>query len=459
LESGKELLSLSNEEIKNSLTGNKLTICVIGIGRIGLPSALTLANSGFKTIGVDINSKLVEKINSGDYPLKDEPGFDKIFDSVIKNKKFNSTTDISATVPSSDIVLLSLPTPINKQNIPDYSALKSVAKDLSKLLKKGSIVIVESTVEPGFIENELIPIIENDSKKVGIDFGIAACPETANPGEILEDFKKVPRLVGGFDEKTTNIASELYKYVFEAEIIKMPDCKTANAAKLTANVFRDVNIAFVNELALLFEKLGIDIITVLEACGKKYNFEIHYPGAGVGGPCLPVNSYQLLSSETNVNGDMLKIVKDARLINEKMPSHVVELVADSFKELGKSLNGSIVVLLGVSYKPNIRDIQLSPAEKIIEQLEQHGAKIKIFDPYFISTEVFSHKTESDLFSAIDQSDAAIIVTAHKEFFDLDLSLFKSKMNTPILVDARGVIDLHAAKKAELIFRGIGRGKN
>ncbi len=458
-QNSRNIVSLNLQELQNTLKSNDIFVCVVGIGRIGLPTALSFAYSGLPTVGVDINVNLVNMINSGNFLLQDEPGLDKIFHSVIKNKKFRATTNINDAVPKSDVILLSLPTPMDKNNVPDYSALLSVGKSLNKLVKQGSLIVVESTVEPGFIENELVASIEGDGKrlKAGKDFAIAVCPETANPGEILNDFKKLPRLVGAIDTKTANMVAEIYRYVFGVEILLMPDCKTANAAKLTSNVFRDINIAFVNELAILFEKLGIDIMKVLEACDKKYNFETHYPGAGVGGPCLPVNSYQMLNSAIGMDHSMLKIIKAAREINEHMPHHVVDLLVDALKEIGKPIQESTIALLGVSYKPNVRDIQLSPAEGIIKKLENLKTKIKIYDPYFKSTEVFLHKTESNLLDTITDADATIIITAHNEFRDIEPSLLVAKMKTPILVDSRGLIDRSAAKKAGLVFRGIGRG--
>ena len=202
----KKIIDMSSEELKNTLTSNSITVCVVGIGRIGLPTELSFANSGLPTMGVDINSKLIEMINSKTFPLKDEPGYDVIFEKVI-NDKFNVTTKLQDVVPNSDVVILSLPTPMNENNIPDYSALLSVGRQLGELLSKDSLVIVESTVEPGFIENKLINTIENSQKKLvaGKDFAIGVCPETANPGQIMNDFEKLPRLVGAIDEKTTNV--------------------------------------------------------------------------------------------------------------------------------------------------------------------------------------------------------------------------------------------------------------
>ena len=452
------LSSLDNSQIQAHLTSNSLKVGIVGIGRIGLPTALCFANSGFETIGIDINAELVNMVNSGDYPLKDEPEFDKIFEVVMHQKKLVATTNISKAVLECDIILLSLPTPIDDQNIPDYTALLLVGKSLNKVLSNGQIVIVESTVEPGFIENELLQIIEGPDRtlKSGIDFHLAACPEIANPGEIMKDFKNLPRLVGSIDEKISSIVSQIYTHVFGVELILMPNCKTANAVKLTTNAFRDINIAFINELALLFEKLGIDTYTVIDAAKRKYNFQPHFPGAGVGGPCLPTNSYQYLNSSKKIDDDFLKIVKEARKINENMPNHVVNLLSNALSESNTSLNNSTIALLGVSYKPNIHDVQIAPSKEIIKILKEKNAKIKIFDPHF-TTQVFGLNTEKSISDALSESDAVILITGHKEFQNLDLKKFSNTMKNPILVDCTGLVNPHDAKESGFIFRGIGRG--
>ena len=452
------LSSLDNSQIQAHLTSNSLKVGIVGIGRIGLPTALCFANSGFETIGIDINAELVNMVNSGDYPLKDEPEFDKIFEVVIHQKKLVATTNISKAALECDIILLSLPTPIDDQNIPDYTALLLVGKSLNKVLSNGQIVIVESTVEPGFIENELLQAIEGPDRtlKSGIDFHLAACPEIANPGEIMKDFKNLPRLVGSIDEKISSIVSQIYTHVFGVESILMPNCKTANAVKLTTNAFRDINIAFINELALLFEKLGIDTYTVIDAAKRKYNFQPHFPGAGVGGPCLPTNSYQYLNSSKKIDGDFLKIVKEARKINENMPNHVVNLLSNALSESNTSLNNSTIALLGVSYKPNIHDVQIAPSKEIIKILKEKNTKIKIFDPHF-TTQVFGFNTEKSISDALSESDAAILITGHKEFQNLDLKKFSKTMKNPVLVDCTGLVNPSDAKESGFIFRGIGRG--
>ena len=444
------------ENVLESLNSKSLKVCIVGIGRIGLPTALSFAKSGLKTIGVDINENLIKTINSGNFPLKDEPGYDEIFDEVMKNELFSVTTKIEDAVPNSDLIVLSLPTPMDENNIPDYSALRNVATKLSTLLSPNSLVIVESTIEPGFIEDEMVSIISNSGRLiVEQNFFIGVCPENANPGEILHDFTSLPRLVGGINSNITKIIQLIYNFVFSVELIEMPNCKTANAVKLTTNVFRDINIAFVNELSLMFEKLGIDTNLVLEAAKKKYNFQVHYPGAGVGGPCLPINSYQLLNTAKRI-GSNLSIIESSRKINENMPEHVLKLTLDAFKNCKKSIDNSSILILGISYKPNVKDIQLTPAEVIIKKLQKLGVMIHIYDPYFISADVFGIKTEQNLKNIIHNMDAAIIVTDHKEFKNLDISIF-NQMKSPILIDSRGIIDPTSATNNNLIFRGLGRG--
>ncbi len=445
------------EDVSNSLNSKTLKVCVVGIGRIGLPTALSFAKSGLETIGVDINEHLVQNINNGKFPLKDEPGYNKIFDEVIRDKKFTATTDIENAVPKSDLILLSLPTPMDENNVPDYSALRNVAIKLSEILSPNSLVIVESTIEPGFIEDDMISLISTSGRlKINENFFIGVCPENANPGEILHDFTNLPRLVGGINENITKIIKSIYNFVFSVELVEMPNCKTANAVKLTTNVFRDINIAFISELSLMFEKLGIDTNVVLEAAKKKYNFQVHYPGSGVGGPCLPINSYQFLNTAKRT-GSNLSIIESGRKINEHMPEHVIKLTLDAFEECNKSVQGTTILILGVSYKPNVKDIQLTPAEIIIKKFQELGANIRIYDPYFKTNDVFGIKCEENLDDVFTNVNATIIVTGHDEFKKYEISKFSQTINK-ILIDTRGIIEPTSAKDANLVFRGLGRGQ-
>jgi nucleotide sugar dehydrogenase len=445
------------EEVKKSLNSKSLRVCVIGIGRIGLPTALSFAKSGLQTIGVDINENLVQNINLKKFPLKDEPGYENIFNDVLEKKLFSATTKIKEAVSNSDLIVLSLPTPMDENNIPDYSALTIVGSQLSEILSPDSLVIVESTIEPGFIENEMISLISKSGRlKIEDNFSIGVCPENANPGEILHDFTNLPRLVGGINQNITKIITMIYKYVFSVDLIEMENCKTANAVKLTTNVFRDINIAFVNELALMFEKLGIDTMNVLEAAKAKYNFQVHYPGAGVGGPCLPINSYQLLNTARRT-GVKLSIIESGRKVNELMPDHVIKLTIDAFNESKKSLEGSKILIMGISYKPNVKDIQLSPAKHIIKKFQNLGGIVHIYDPFFSSTKVFGLQVEDNFENILAEMDAVVIVTGHDEFKKIDPNLLSSKMKTPIVIDTRDALNLDEVKKSNLIFRGLGRG--
>ena len=449
----------SRNQIKQKCQEKNLSICVIGIGRIGLPTCLKFAHAGFMTLGIDINQKLVDMINSKIYPMKDEPHFDIVFDEVMSRGTLRATTKLEE-IRNCDVIILALPNHM-KNNDLDNSPLVRIGKRLTELLKPGSIIIVESTVEPTFVEEQLIPLIEKDGKRLTIDknFGVSVCPESANPGQIFEDFNRVPRMVGSNNEKIRDIVTCLYGVVFAVEIIPLSNFNIANMAKIVMNYFRYVNIAIVNELALLSEKNGIDIKEILYACGKKYNFQIHYPSAGVGGPCLPTNVLQMMDMANNSQHE-LKMASAAIEINQKMPDHVISLVLDAFRESDKSIADSHIGILGLSYKPNIRDIQLTPAKPIIDKLLEMGANLKTYDPYFADTILFNLKTEKTLDDAIKNADAVIIVTAHDVFLNHSASELTSKMNSnPILIDATWTIDKENLDEKDVIYRGIGRTRN
>jgi len=444
------------------LRTGQVRVCVIGIGRIGLPTALSFAKSGLTVTGLDVNESLVSRIRSADFPLEDEPGYREVFESVCRAGSFSATTDPAEAIPDSDIVLLSLPTPMDASGTPYYTALESVASDLSSLLTPGAVVVVESTVEPGFVESKIAPLIEGDRSRLRVseNFGLGACPETANPGEILSNFESLPRLVGAMDARTADIISEVYRHVFRVKLIRMPDCRTANAVKLTTNVFRDVNVAFVNELAILFERLGIDINIVLDAAKQKYNFEPHYPGAGVGGPCLPVNSYQLLNTAAGLTGgdSLLGMVRAGRRANEAMPSHVVSLMFDGLREAGVATDSSLAVaLLGISYKPNVRDVQLAPSLEIVQLLRSRSvAHLRLYDPYYVGEEILEVETAASSADAMRGADAVVLVTAHTELLALDARTV-AESGCRVFVDCMGAMGPEEAASAGLIYRGVGRG--
>ncbi len=451
-----KLLDLSDTEITALLKRGEVTVGLVGIGRIGLPTAAVFAESGAKVIGVDIDPEVVEKVNRGSAHI-DEPGLNDLVARLVKEGNLKATSNIEETAEKSDVIIICVPTPVDDSNRPDYSQVEAACDSVARGITKGSMVIVESTVGPGIVENVVAPLLENISgMKAGEDFGLASCPERADPGRILENLRKVPRIVGGIDGRSTRVAAAFYRAGIGVEVVEMSSPKSANAVKLTENISRDVNIALMNELAILFEKLGIDIVEVLEAASTKWNFTPHYPGAGVGGPCLPCNPYYLIQ-EGQEAGYIPYLVRMAREVNDRMPSHVVELVMEALNEVGKTVSGSRIAVLGVSYKPNVCDVQLSPVEPIIRSLRRLGAEVTGFDPCFPGQTVLDLRLDSSIESAVEGADAVVLCTVHKEFRNLDFGTLSSLMKTPgAFIDARGTVDRSAVIESGLVFRGVGR---
>lgn len=451
------LMNYSRSEVFEGVRTGKVKVCVIGLGRVGLPTASVFANAGARVVGADISKELVNLVNSGKCPFVDEPNLSELVRKMVEKANMTATTNVSEAVKDSDVIVICVPTPVDDQKIPDYSAVKNASKETAKTLKEGSLVIVESTVGPGTVENIVVPILEEGSGlKACHNFGVASCPERGDPGRMLQNLYSVPRVVGGIDFKSSDVASWLYEAAFGVEVFKVSNPKTANAVKLTENLFRDVNIALANEFALLYEKLGIDTVEVINACATKYNFMPHYPGAGVGGPCLPQNSYYLIVEGVKV-GNIPYLVRLAREINDRMPDHIVTLVAEALNEVGKTINGSRIAVLGVTYKPNVHDLQLTPMEKVVHKLVDMGGTIRIYDPMFKDEKLFGTKAANTLERAVNGADCIVIGTAHKEFHSLDLTaLWKICHKPAALVDARNAIQPKVAKKYGFAFRGVGR---
>lgn len=453
---------LDNNNINNNtkkflakIKSRKLRICVIGLGRVGLPSAIAFAKKGFYCTGVDVNPSIVESVNSGKANLKDEPELAKLLKQVVKKGLLKATTDTSEAVNNSDVIIMCLPTPMGEDGDADYSYLREACNRFNTL-QSGSLICVESTVSPGIVEDLIVPSIEKVSgKKVGTDFKIASCPERVNPSEIYKHLYSIPRIIGGIDGASTKAASTLYGFVFNVEIIRVSDCKTANAVKLTENVFRYVNIAFVTELAMIFRKMGIDIKEVVSACASKYNFVAHYPGTGAGGPCLPVNSYQILRVAA-MHKTELELLDRARQINEEVPKRIINLLEETLNHAGKSLNNSTVGVLGMTYKPNVADIRVSPVEVMIHELKKRGSRIKAYDP-LMNGEVFSCILEKDHVATVRDCDALIIATPHDAFKKMDLKQAVNLMNKPaVIMDPTGSLSKQAGKLNGIIYTTIGK---
>ncbi len=404
----------------------KNAIAVIGLGYVGLPLALLAHERGYNVTGIDTN------------PEK------------LKGLKIKATSDFSE-IKKAQIVIICVPTPVYKNRNPDYTPVKNACKSIAPYLKNGDLIILESTVNPGVCEEIVAPILEKVSHlKIG-DILLAHCPERINPGDTKWNVSNIPRVVGGFDDESTKKAYNFYKSVISAEVKIMNSLKEAEAVKIVENSFRNINIAFVNELAQSFSKLGIDVVNVIEgASTKPFAFMAHYPGCGVGGHCIPVDPYYLIDYAKK-NGYTHRFLSLACKVNEGMPHYTVELLKKELKKVGKKMNGSKVVVLGLSYKANIADKRESPSYEIIHLLKKSGAIVKIYDPYIKEDE----SDAKNLDDALKGVDAVIIATNHKEFINLTPNILL-KNNTKIVIDGRNCLPKLVFQKSGIAYVGIGR---
>lgn len=449
-----------SSKLKNPLiTDLKLgTICIVGLGRIGLPTATMFASSGNKVLGVDINPAIVRSVNSGISHIVDERGLAKLLKTSVRENFLTATQNTKSAICQADFIIVCVPTPVDGSKTPDYSAIMSACRDVGSSMKKGATVIIESTVGPLTVETLIRPILETESKMIaGVDFGLASCPERSDPGKIIQDMKSIPRVVGGINSHYEELVASLYENSLNVRVVRMGDIRTANAVKLVENLFRDVNIALMSEFAILFESLEIDVVKVINACSTKYNFLAHYPGAGVGGPCLPSNSYYLIAEAAKV-GYIPKIIRLAREINDKMPQHAAQMVSDTLNEIRKSVNGSQIAVYGATYKEGVRDLQNSPMAQVCKSLVESGAQIQIYDPMFSKGElVFGLEVVDDVYDVAKDKDCLVFGTADKLFSEISLPLLYDLSNHPsAIVDTRHMIDRSSAEEAGFVFRGVGR---
>ncbi|HIH65095.1 MAG TPA: nucleotide sugar dehydrogenase, partial [Methanothermobacter thermautotrophicus] len=298
-------------------------IAVFGLGHIGLPTAALLARAGFKVTGIDINPETVEKVNIGRSPVL-EPGLDELVAEVVGTGNLGATMDGERAAAESEVMIIVVPTPVNSDNTSDLSAVISAAETISRGLKKGDLVIVESTVPPGACQNVVLPILEKTGLKVSEDFGLAYTPERALPNNTLHEMQNNARVIGGADPESARRAAELYRRITSGEVIIVDDLMTAEMVKLMENTYRDTNIALANELAVICEALGIDAINAIEAANHHPRVNIHTPGPGVGGHCLSIDPYFIVEMAES-KGVPARLIRTAREVNESMPLHVLEI--------------------------------------------------------------------------------------------------------------------------------------
>ena len=422
------------------------SVAIIGLGYVGLPLALLSAKKGYNTVGIDLNKQKVDLIND-----RKSPFIDARVSEELENTTLKATTDISE-VKNSDIIIICVPTPVYENRLPNYEPVESACKAITPYLKKGDLVILESTVNPGVCEEIMLPLLEeNSGLKAGTDFSLAHCPERINPGDKKWNVTNIPRVVGGLDKLSLDLAVTFYQSIISAEIKPMGSLKEAEAVKVVENSFRNVNIAFVNELAVSFARLDIDVVNVIDgAATKPFSFMPHYPGCGIGGHCIPVDPYYLIDYAKSNNGFEHKFLGLACKTNEDMPKYTVELLEDGLDSMEIFKKNAKVALLGLSYKKDIDDCRESPSFEIAKVLEKKGIKYCVFDPY-----VPNKSTVATLEDALKRSNAVILATDHSEFKKLTGSDF-AKYGIKVVIDGRNCLDKADIEENGIYYSGIGR---
>lgn len=440
------------DTIFSKIRNRTANVIVFGLGHVGLPKAAIIAKAGFQVTGIDLNSKIVEAISTGCFNIE-EPELSDLIKQVTQRGLLKATLKVSATVKEADIFILCVPTPIKEDKTPDLSYIKDVCKTIAHNLCKDKLIIFESTLPPKTTETLFAPMLEEGSGlRCGLDFWLAHCPERITPGKALKEFINNDRIVGGYNAESTEIVAEFFKTFAKGNIL-VTDATTAEVAKLAENTFRDINIAFANQLALICEQHKVDATKVIELANTHLRVNIHTPGAGVGGPCLPKDPY-LLIHKTKLTKP--NIVKTARQINDYMPKHIVKLILQSLRKIGKDVRSSKIAILGTAYKADVDDSRLSPSKPIIHELIRLGAETNVYDPQ--CNESFGAKRASSLHEAIEGADCLAIITDHTKFKNINLEEIKTLMkNNPAIIDGRRIINPYEAEDLGFIYYGVGFG--
>jgi UDP-N-acetyl-D-glucosamine dehydrogenase len=426
------------------MTGRK-KIAVVGLGAIGLPLALLADHKGYHVIGIDFDPAVTEHISR-----RESPFLDKNITAQAAKSHIDATTDFSR-IKEVGTVIVGVMTSVREDRMPDLVTLRAACQSIAPHVQKGQLIIVESTVNPGTCESVILPILEKGSHlRGGLDFDLAYCPERTNPGDGKWHVEKIPRVVGGLDPVSTKRALTFYRTILKSEVKAMNSLKEAEAVKIVENAFRDVNIAFVNELAVSFSKLGIDVMRVIEgASTKPFGFMAFYPG-GVGGRFIPVDPYALIHYAEATVGFEHRFLSLAREINDHMPDFVVESLEKSLEKRAMKLAGTVIAVLGLAYKADVDDPRESTSLELVRILEKKGATVLTYDPYI--KEQSSAKTLND---ALSHADAVIVATAHEPFRALRPHDFV-KHGIRVVIDSRNCLPKEDFLKAGIAYQGVGR---
>ena len=426
--------SLCDELVRRFET-RTATIGVIGLGYVGLPLALLFVENSFPTIGFDVDQAKVDALTRGASYIN-HIGVERVANAFLE-RNAKATTNFAA-LAECDAIIVCVPTPLGTHREPDLRYIRMTAEEIAKHLRRGQLVVLESTTYPGTTREELVPRFEATGMKCGVDFFVAFSPEREDPGNEKFNTKTIPKVVGGIDEPSRDAAVALYSAVID-RIIPVSSAEVAESGKLLENIFRSVNIALVNELKIVFDRMGIDVWEVIEAAKTKpFGFMPFYPGPGLGGHCIPLDPFYL-SWKAAEHGVWARFIELAGEVNTSMPRYVVDKTAAALNDSGKSLRGARILLLGLSYKANIDDDRESPSFEIIELLQERGADISYCDPC-IPVARRGRKHDLGLASVPCRAetfatyDVVVISTAHDQF--KDPALYR---DVPIVIDTRNIV--------------------
>jgi UDP-N-acetyl-D-glucosamine dehydrogenase len=400
------------------------TIGIVGLGYVGLPLAIQFSKSGLKVVGIDVDAAKIDSLNAGKSYIGHIDG--SLIDELRLGGRFLATTDF-ADASECDALILCVPTPLNQHREPDLSFVLETGASLSPHLKRGALVCLESTTYPGTTEIDLRKVLESGSgKTAGVDFHLAYSPEREDPSNPESQVERIPKLVGGLTLACRDKAVSIYAHAIQT-IVPVESCKVAEAAKLLENIFRSVNIALVNELKVIYGKMGIDIWEVIEAAKTKpFGFMPFYPGPGLGGHCIPIDPFYL-SWKAREFGVETRFIELAGEINTTMPDYVVEKVGEALKQAAKAITGARILVLGLAYKPNVDDDRESPSYVLIEKLEKLGAEVSYNDPKIPEikpTREHAHLAGRKSVEITDRFDLILLATHHQEYSEVDFSGFQ-----------------------------------
>lgn len=415
-------------------------ISVLGLGYIGLPTASILATNGFEVVGVDTNPRVVETVNRGSVHIH-EPGLFTLVQAAVKSGALRAAEEVE----SADVFIIAVPTPVTADKRADLTYVRNAGKMIARVLQAGNLVILESTVPPGTCINILRPVLEESGLQAGPNFGLAHCPERVIPGRTVRELTQNDRVIGGIDRAAAEAASRLYKTFVEGKIY-LTDCTTAEMVKLMENTYRDVNIALVNELALICEELGVSAWEVIELANLHPRVNIHQPGPGVGGHCIAVDPWFIVERFP----EAARLIKLGRTINDGMPAHVVRRV----QEILRGVDKPRVAVLGVSYKGNIDDARSTPALPVIRGLEKAGIELFIYDPHVRDFEY----ALSGLQETLQGADCLVLLADHDEFKFLHPQEVGKLMRRRIVLDTRNVLSADLWRQGGFTVHRLGVGR-